>query len=771
MGSNRGWDEEGIGGGRVVEVGSTAEPDLSWMSFSPEAHGLKPALSVWPTRSSNDENYYLHHNSSPHDDEHQQQQQKERRNKNKNKRFGIGFGIGRSESLRGFDESDYEWIEEDLVQELHKAEVEEQLNWSRARSSEDQGKEQGRKSHEDFDYDHYRDDVYDDGDDDESTFGDDGGLPSSSSRLPGGIRRPSPPPPPPSEFSPGGRQQKSWLESLDEGNVAAQVPWSDTLSRRLQSAAMVAFVGCLVALAISILFLYLSFGATARPPSSCEVEKVVLNFTAQRIRLRGGRYISFREQGASADIAQHSLLIVHDLLSSRLAGIPGISDSLLKEFGVRLIAYDRPGYGQSDPHLGRSYNSSAQDMADIADALGVEDKFWVAGFGSGGPHVWAAINYIPERLAGVALFAPAGNFYSENMNKDEVSETWGLLTLRQKWMYSMARLFPALLPSFLQKTLIDQSPSPFRSMGGSTIGSKDQVLMEKEEILGFWKRDLSEALQQKCAFPVAEELILLVNNWGFNLAKLPFNEIEVKTLLQHVVGLFQTKEKPRIFSGPIHIWQGTDDQQVPATFNEYAKRMIEIRDVSKRTDDRVNLHILDGEGHYSWFWFCDECHRTILTSLFQLGAVSGPYGRQVFSTEEYEAILAAVGGAKERAAKLTKTEEAPLTSAKNVERATDDALYKDTDFLAASGGAKEGVDKLTKTEEAPVTFAKNVEMATPDALYRGTDSDSEEAMSSGIKSYVPESCDVPIDLSAFIIKAIDERIIKAIDERIKKYFK
>lgn len=42
-------------------------------------------------------------------------------------------------------------------------------------------------------------------------------------------------------------------------------------------------------------------------------------------------------------------------------------------------------------------------MADIGDALGVGEKFWVAGFGSGGPHVWAAVNYIPERLSGVLL--------------------------------------------------------------------------------------------------------------------------------------------------------------------------------------------------------------------------------------------------------------------------------------------------------------------------------------------------------------------------------
>lgn len=73
---------------------------------------------------------------------------------------------------------------------------------------------------------------------------------------------------------------------------------------------------------------------------------------------------------------------------------------------------------------------------------------------------------------GVALFAPAGSFYAENMTKEEVAETWALLSLRQKWMYSVARLFPALLPSLMQKTLVEDNLSPIRTLGGPPIGSK-----------------------------------------------------------------------------------------------------------------------------------------------------------------------------------------------------------------------------------------------------------------------------------------------------------
>jgi pimeloyl-ACP methyl ester carboxylesterase len=63
------------------------------------------------------------------------------------------------------------------------------------------------------------------------------------------------------------------------------------------------------------------------------------------------------------------------------------------------VAFDRPGIGQSDPQLKRNLNTSAEDMADIADALGM-GKFWVFAHSGGAPYAWAALHYIPTRLAG-----------------------------------------------------------------------------------------------------------------------------------------------------------------------------------------------------------------------------------------------------------------------------------------------------------------------------------------------------------------------------------
>lgn len=87
-----------------------------------------------------------------------------------------------------------------------------------------------------------------------------------------------------------------------------------------------------------------------------------------------------------------------------LKGRPGVKMSLLEEFGIRLVTYDLPGFGESDPHPGRNLNSSAFDMLHLANAVGISDKFWLLGHSSGSIHAWAALRYIPNRIAGMSTF-------------------------------------------------------------------------------------------------------------------------------------------------------------------------------------------------------------------------------------------------------------------------------------------------------------------------------------------------------------------------------
>ncbi len=68
--------------------------------------------------------------------------------------------------------------------------------------------------------------------------------------------------------------------------------------------------------------------------------------------------------------------------------------------GIRWVSYDRPGYGGSSPRPGRDVASAADDVAAVADALGVA-RFAVMGHSGGGPHALACAALLPDRVLAV----------------------------------------------------------------------------------------------------------------------------------------------------------------------------------------------------------------------------------------------------------------------------------------------------------------------------------------------------------------------------------
>jgi pimeloyl-ACP methyl ester carboxylesterase len=78
-----------------------------------------------------------------------------------------------------------------------------------------------------------------------------------------------------------------------------------------------------------------------------------------------------------------------------------------RERGLRLVTYDRPGFGGSSPHQGRSVADAAADVATILDALGVE-RFATYGTSGGGPHALACAALLEHRCAAAATIAGVG---------------------------------------------------------------------------------------------------------------------------------------------------------------------------------------------------------------------------------------------------------------------------------------------------------------------------------------------------------------------------
>jgi pimeloyl-ACP methyl ester carboxylesterase len=95
--------------------------------------------------------------------------------------------------------------------------------------------------------------------------------------------------------------------------------------------------------------------------------------------------------------------------------------------GIRLVAYDRPGYAGSSRDAGRSIGDAAADVAAIGDALGF-DRFATWGVSGGGPHALATAALLPDRvvaaasLAAVAPYDADGLDYLDGMGEMNIEE-------------------------------------------------------------------------------------------------------------------------------------------------------------------------------------------------------------------------------------------------------------------------------------------------------------------------------------------------------------
>ena len=83
--------------------------------------------------------------------------------------------------------------------------------------------------------------------------------------------------------------------------------------------------------------------------------------------------------------------------------------------GVRLVGYDRAGYGGSSRNPGRSVADVVRDIQAVADTLGL-DRFATWGLSGGGPHALACAALCDERLVAAATVAGVGPWEAEGLD-------------------------------------------------------------------------------------------------------------------------------------------------------------------------------------------------------------------------------------------------------------------------------------------------------------------------------------------------------------------
>ncbi|XVE96446.1 hypothetical protein REPUB_Repub02eG0222400 [Reevesia pubescens] len=288
--------------------------------------------------------------------------------------------------------------------------------------------------------------------------------------------------------------------------------------------------------------------------------------TAPRIRLKDGRYLAYKEHGVPKYVAKYKIIYVHGFKSSRLHAVVAttLAPEVIEELGVYIVSFDRPGYGESDPNPNRTVKSMAMDIEELADQLGLGSKFYVIGYSMGGQVIWSCLKYIPNRLAGATLLAPAVNYWWPNYPANISNEAFNQKSPQDQWVIRVAHYAPWLVYWWNTQKLF---PASSVLAGNSDVfSSQDKVFMSQ---ISARKNFASQQVTQQGEFEsLHRDLIVVQGAWEFDPLDLenPFPNNE----------------------GFVHLWHGDQDRIVPITMNRYTAQQLPW----------IHYHELSGAGHF-----------------------------------------------------------------------------------------------------------------------------------------------------------------------------
>jgi len=251
----------------------------------------------------------------------------------------------------------------------------------------------------------------------------------------------------------------------------------------------------------------------------------------------GGRKITFETWG---DPDAHPVFLLHGTPGSRLGPRPRTFD--LHKLGVRLIAYDRPGYGGSERHPGRKVVDAAEDVDVIATELGLK-RYSVVGRSGGAPHALAcAARNIGSQVAGVAALvsvAPPSPDSAELDWFDGMAES-NVTTYRllDRFLPDVTQLGALLArnadairrdPSSLLRSLHEEMPEVDRVVV-EDAGIRQHLLVNYLSAVGQAQQGEAETVDPHAPMGWVDDLVAFRSGWGFDVRQI---DISMPVLLWH----------------------------------------------------------------------------------------------------------------------------------------------------------------------------------------------------------------------------------------------
>ena len=257
------------------------------------------------------------------------------------------------------------------------------------------------------------------------------------------------------------------------------------------------------------------------------------------VRLPDGRAIAVEEYG---DPTGPPVLYFHGWPASRLEA------GLIEDLPVRLLSFDRPGYGRSTPCPGRTLLDWPRDVAAVADRLGL-DRFYVVGLSGGGPFAAACAFAMPERVLGLALVSPVPPSDGVPHRTPGVGHLFRL----GRHPRTAHRLFSMMRP-LLQRRIITP-----RTLVGKGLPDADRAVLTPATMAGLgrvWREGIGRSVQGALA-----DAFIYAKPWGFALESVTV---------------------------PTTVWIGDQDSLIPQPIIAAYERIPGAR-----------MEIVPAEGHYS----------------------------------------------------------------------------------------------------------------------------------------------------------------------------
>ena len=236
-----------------------------------------------------------------------------------------------------------------------------------------------------------------------------------------------------------------------------------------------------------------------------------------KLKLRDGRSIGYAEYGYPQG---KPILHFHGSPSSRLEGNLSQANEIAVELGIRLIFPDRPGIGLSDFKPHRTLLDWADDVAELADRLNL-DQFAVLGLSGGVPHAAACAYKIPHRLTTVGLMAGISP-----LNTPRVFQG---MSRSNRLQITIARKAPWLLRVLFWQVSRELHGNPERVVAqfADELSEPDKAVVAHGNFSKFLIQMLREAFRSGSR-GLSWDQTIITRPWGFRL-----DEIAIKTHLWH----------------------------------------------------------------------------------------------------------------------------------------------------------------------------------------------------------------------------------------------